>query len=429
MRRKSFLKCLLWLAGLCVVALGYVFYTFHTKRPRLQQFTTSNPTEEDTIIGNSPTIFSTQTITDVPISSQTPTDVPSSSQTPTDAPTSSQTPARESPRRSLLIFGHDRSGTTFISAMFAKDPQIFMVYEPLWITEKWKYYEPDYLCSECELQVVSSIVACNFTRSPVSTKFLSYVSTPWTGALPVNIFKTPNFCNKSDELKGEEDCPELGRDPAFVDDVCFTKFKHSVVKVAPARLPGEKLANLVPQVLLENPDIDIRVLHLARDPRGNINSRINIGWMKDYPNRNLARDARKLCDSIVANLDHADRTLTELQLRHKYKLVLYKQIADDPLGTAKDIYKFAGFDLPSETEKWIVESTTPSAKKLKEALQHPYSTVRNATGNADKWRQDAFYKRNRIIERECKSLLDILGLENVSKPEEAQAVNTYKVHR
>lgn len=139
--------------------------------------------------------------------------------------------------------------------------------------------------------------------------------------------------------------------------------------------------------------------------------------MKDYPNLYLAYTARKLCDTIVANLDHADRTLTELKLKHRYKLVLYKQMADDPLGTAKDIYNFAGFDMPLETEKWIIDSTTPSKNELKKALQEPYSTVRNATGNADKWRQDAFFKRNRVIERECKPLMDKLGLEKVSKPD------------
>ena len=46
---------------------------------------------------------------------------------------------------------------------------------------------------------------------------------------------------------------------------------------------------------------------------------------------------KRLCDSMVANLEHANRRLKELNLTHKYKVVLYKQIADDPLGTAKDI--------------------------------------------------------------------------------------------
>ena len=321
-------------------------------------------------------------------------------------------------RRSLVIVGHDRSGTTFISAMFAKDPQIFLVYEPLWITQKWRLYEArrsDFDCSEYELEVVSSIISCNFSRSSTSTKFLSYVGTPWTGALPVNIFTTKNFC---DNEQSEVNCPALRRNPGFVDRVCKENFKHSVVKVSPVRLPQEELANLVPQVLLENPDVDVRILHLVRDPRGNINSRISIDWVKDYPNPLLGRTARKLCDTIEGNLEHAQGALKNLNLTHRYKMVLYKQIADDPIGTAKEIYKFAGFEMPYEVEEWIIESTRPSEDQLKKALENPYSPVRNATGNADKWRKDEFFHRNRVIEKECKDLMDSLGLEKVPEPEE-----------
>lgn len=331
-----------------------------------------------------------------------------------------QNPSRQASvrRRSLLIFGHDRSGTTFISAMFAKDPQIFLVYEPLWITKKWRINEASFDCFNCELEVVSSIVSCNFSRSPASTKYLSYVNKPWTGALPINIFKTKKFCANIVENahQGEVKCSEISQNPGLVDRVCREQFKHSVVKVSPVRLPQEKLANLVPQVLLENPDIDVRILHLVRDPRGNINSRINIKWVRDYPNRFLGRTARKLCDTIRSNLVHADRALKKLNLANRYKLVLYKQIADDPLGTAKEIYKFAGFEMPMETEKWIVESTKPSKDQLKKALANPYSSVRNASGNADKWRKDEFFARNQVIENQCKVLMDSLGLKKVSEP-------------
>ena len=141
-------------------------------------------------------------------------------------------------RRSLVIFGHDRSGTTFISAMFAKDPRMFLVYEPLWITQEWRLYEAGFNCSKCELEVVSSIVSCNFSRSSASTKFLSYVEYPWTGALPVNIFKTKNVC---DNEKSEVDCPALRKNPGFVDHVCKENFKQSIVKVSPVRLPQEEL--------------------------------------------------------------------------------------------------------------------------------------------------------------------------------------------
>lgn len=319
-------------------------------------------------------------------------------------------------RRSLIIFGHDRSGTTFISAMFAKDPQMFLVYEPLWITQYWKRYQR-LDCLNCELEVVNSIVSCNFSRYSTSRKFLSYVEKPWTGALPVNIFKTPKFCNKSNSMNNELHCPKLRDNPEFVDDVCNTKFKHSVVKVSPVRLPREKIANLVPQVLLENPDVDVRILHLVRDPRGNINSRIDIKWTKDFPNPHLGKTARELCSTISENLEYAKRTLKKFNLDHRYKVVLYKQIADDPLGTARDIYKFAEFAMPLETERWIVETTRPKGDQLKKALKNPYSPVRNATGNADKWRKDEFFERNHVIENECRALMALLGLEKVSEPQ------------
>ena len=258
-----------------------------------------------------------------------------------------------------------------------------------WITQDWKYEHFD--CFNCELKIVSSIVSCNFSQYSASRKFLSYVENPWTEALPINIFKTPKFCNAIKSAHSEVDCPDISKNPRFVDYVCENKFKHSVVKVSPVRLPEEKLANLVPQVLLENPDIDVRVLHLVRDPRGNINSRINIKWVTDYPNPHLAKTAKQLCDTIQANLEHADKTSKKLNLAQRYKLVLYKQIADDPVGTARDIYKFAGFEMPLETEKWIIESMKPSEDQLKKALENPYSPVRNAAENGNKWRKDEFF--------------------------------------
>ncbi|KAJ7348779.1 sulfotransferase 3 [Desmophyllum pertusum] len=56
----------------------------------------------------------------------------------TALPTSTaQSTMQPEQRRSLLIYGADRSGTTFTTKMFAEDPQLMTVYEPLWITSRW----------------------------------------------------------------------------------------------------------------------------------------------------------------------------------------------------------------------------------------------------------------------------------------------------
>ena len=205
----------------------------------------------------------------------------------------------------------------------------------------------------------------------------------------------------------------MRENPSFVDRVCKENFKHSVVKVSPERLPREKLADLVPQVILENPGTEVRVLHLVRDPRGNLNSRINIKWTKDYPHPMLASHARRLCKASFSDLDHVDK----LNLTGQYKRVWYKQIADDPVETARDIYNFAGLQIPPDVEKWIIRSTTPNKRQQKQELNNPYSPVRRAKGNADKWRNQAFFKRNQVIERECRHVMDKLGLKRVRKPD------------
>ena len=322
-------------------------------------------------------------------------------------------------RRSLLIFGQDRSGTTFLSTMFSKDPQMFMVYEPLWITTRIRRMNDRLLnLSRVESGVTGAILGCKFSKSLAAKKFLSFANRPWTGAQPNNVFTSQPFCNKTREqhMYSRLVCRNLSQIPELVDKVCDA-YKHSVVKVSPVRLPHEKMDNLIPQVLTENPDVDIRILHVIRDPRGNINSRIDINWMKDFPSPTLAEDAKQLCDKTYTNLFYVKTTLRRLGLEHRYKLILYQKIADDPIQAMHDVYDFAGFEKSAAVEKWINKTTHPTPEQLKKALIHPYSTVRNATGNADKWKKDEFFERNRIIEQQCEPLMKEFGFEKVRPPQ------------
>ena len=87
-------------------------------------------------------------------------------------------------RKSLLIFGDDRSGTTFVTKMFAADPQMFTVYEPLWVTKKWfsrLQLISDYQQIQYTRDVVNALLSCQFTRSKAGKKFLSHTSSSWVG--------------------------------------------------------------------------------------------------------------------------------------------------------------------------------------------------------------------------------------------------------
>ena len=310
-------------------------------------------------------------------------------------------------RRSLLIFGDDRSGTTFLTRMFSEDPQNFAVYEPLWITHWWKKF-PEVVYGNWEKNVrdvISSLLTCHFPHSAAGTRFLAYTKKKWADGLFHNPFIVPPFCNQD----GAENCPHLSS--KFAEEVCVTKFKHSVVKAALVRVPDRKLSKLIPQILKDNPETEIKVLHVVRDPRGSVNSRINSKWIPDYQSKAFPALVRDTCQGITPNVKFGQSL--EGWIRDRYKLVRYQDIANTPLKTAQELYDFAGFQMPESLKDWIIESTNPSEDKLAKEAKKVFSTIRNSTANVEKWRQQSSIERNRIIQRECSELFDLLELDRL----------------
>ena len=304
-------------------------------------------------------------------------------------------------RRSLLIYGADRSGTTFTTKMFAEDPNIMTVYEPLWITKRWnreKEQRPKW--KRNVINVVNGILSCNFAKSEAGTRFLKHTSRRWSGATVKNPFTSEAFCiNKT--------CRDLSMDPVYADKVCLTKYKHSVTKVGEPRIPDKLISSLLPAVFLENPETDVRVIQLVRDPRGSCNSRVKLTWMPEYTSPRFLGMVREHCSKLVENIKFG-RHLH--QWKEKYLEVNYRDLARKPIDTTKLMYKFAGFEMPDSVLAWVVRNTSPSKVELQKQQRDQYSSVRNSTANVDKWKRESPKERVQIIEQECSEALDLMGL-------------------
>ena len=318
-------------------------------------------------------------------------------------------------RKSLLIFGDDRSGTTFVTKMFAADPQMFTVYEPLWVTKNW--FSQLQLRDQKKIQftrdVVNALLSCQFTRSKAGKQFLSHTSRSWVGGgvFDKNVFRTSPFAKKT--TSGKTTWPNLYQNPEFAEEVCLNKFNHSVVKVGQVRVPTESISIFIPNVFLANPDTDIRIIQIVRDPRGSINSRIRAGWISDFTFTGFPAVVYKMCSKIEANIQFG-RELESAWIKERYLEINYQEITSMPVTTAKKIYKFAGFEMPDSLIDWIVQSTNPDERQLRQAMNNPFSHVRDARKNYLKWRSESPIKRVRIIEQRCKDLLDLLGLDAVA---------------
>ena len=310
-------------------------------------------------------------------------------------------------RRSLLIYGADRSGTTFTAKMFAEDPHIMTVYEPLWITSLWNEDEEQLKkWRRNVVDVVQGILSCKFAESEAGTRYLSYTSRRWKGASFKNPFTSPAFC-----INGT--CKDLSSDPSYADNVCQTKYKYSVVKVSQHRTPNRSIATFIPALFLENPETDIRVIQLVRDPRGSLNSRIKLHWIKDYTSKKpFFHSVRKNCVKLAENIKFG-RNLDKWQNKHLE--VHYRDLAGKPIETTKLMYKFAGFEMPDSVLDWIVQNTSPSKEELSKHQMERYSAVRNSTANVDKWHEESPIERVRIIEEECSEALDLLELKKITR--------------
>ncbi|XP_020611804.1 carbohydrate sulfotransferase 3-like [Orbicella faveolata] len=305
-------------------------------------------------------------------------------------------------RRSLLIYGADRSGTTFTTKMFAADPQLMTVYEPLWITKRWNKEDSSQIKNwkRNVLDLLKGILSCKFAESPAGIKFLSQTTKTWSGAYVNNAFQSSAFCPNGT-------CRDLARNPNYADKVCVTKYKHSVTKIGEPRTPDNLISSFLPMLFTENLDTDIRVIQLIRDPRASMNSRIKLGWMVDFHHWSFLNNVGRVCSNLAKNIKFG-RNLGQWQ--DKYLEVHYRDLAGRPLETTQAMYKFAGFEMPESIRDWVIRNTSPSKEELRKQEKNIFSSVRNSTANIDKWQKESPIGRIRIIEEHCKVALDLLGL-------------------
>ncbi|XP_068727810.1 carbohydrate sulfotransferase 3-like [Montipora capricornis] len=305
-----------------------------------------------------------------------------------------------SQRRGLLIIGQGRSGTSFISKMFSKGLQISEVYEP------FRYHS---LSDGEKLQVIKAFITCQFTGNTLwhsryfppfwFLRHEDYVIKPFEHIACLQFpIAQREYCFNTNELM-----------KTFISK-CYEN-DTTVVKELSDRLPGMSMASLGP--LLNDPTVkaDIRLLHVVRDPRASINSRIKLRWFPDYEDPSFKQKVQVYCDLIFKNIEFG-RALSG-SLQDKYKVIFYRDIATRPLEIAQEIFNFAQVKISNETLQWVIDMTKPiDSEAIRTALRDPFSVLRNSVVTIDKWKDESPTERIRVIEQACQPLLEVM--ENLS---------------
>ncbi|XP_072013623.1 carbohydrate sulfotransferase 1-like [Amphiura filiformis] len=309
--------------------------------------------------------------------------------------TNSTVPPHEKPLR-VIIVTQMRSGSSFTGELFNRNDDFFYLFEPLSDLAP-KFFEnrtTEHAYTYIE-RPLSDFVQCNFRD-------------PWWS---INGFNSKRQCTFSTQIQTSPLChfnKAMGYLPLFekmnhnhiLENLCNNK-QYAAMKVV--RL--EHINYL--ENILKNVSMNVKIIHLVRDPRGAFNSRNEMCHRVPFVKYclNMSYTCERLEQNTNIWLD------TPMWLQNKYILIRYEDLAMEPLLYAEKIYKFLNLQLPNSVRDWITENT-----KSDRDLRWWWHT-RNSRRVATRWRNELKLSTVLEIQSQCKLVMERLGYKTVETEE------------
>ena len=306
-----------------------------------------------------------------------------------------------------VIFTRYRSGSSFVGDLFSHHDDVYYIFEPFIITKQLSNMTYADISANSERDL-DRIFACDFRR--LFSKYRMYPPANRTlfKALWRRVFCTVDGHANPGYVMTNIDpvCTRLNyQTPMVTRDLCKLH-RHIVVKTICLRN-----MSVISHLLRKQ----IKVIHLIRDPRGQLGSMISLKISKahgavnisDFTLEWLQVQAARICRDLDNTLSQARELFTRMPfLRSNYILMRYEDIALSPLRETKDMYEFLGLEMTEKVVAWIKMSTT-------ESVHGVYSTQRNSRQAATSWRRKLPLAFVKVIQENCSDVLRLLGYNNI----------------
>ncbi|XP_068216444.1 carbohydrate sulfotransferase 1-like isoform X2 [Palaemon carinicauda] len=173
--------------------------------------------------------------------------------------------------------------------------------------------------------------------------------------------------------------------------------------------------------LLEDKSLDLKVIHLVRDPRGSFTSMNKLDW---------GVAAQNMCTGLKSDLEA--RKEMEQRYPDKYHFIKYEDICLDPFGKTQELFRFLNGnatktvtgnknsypskktktrrphsypDIPLRVFDYLQSHTKINLFSVKSA----YGTQRDTSSHYQKWRYKIDQKILSEIELHCRDVIEMLG--------------------
>ena len=284
-------------------------------------------------------------------------------------------------RTRTLIYTMFRSGSSFTGEIFSHHPDVFYMFEPMQLYAHGSK-DRDYYISKHGIPLLQHALRCNVAPLLHDVESYSKQGTPIiAGELGMTTFCRDNSMN----ISYGKTCDPCN---ATSTQQRCQRHNHVVAKTIVLRnIPAL-------QTLLED---GVKVIHLVRDPRGQILS------IHHLTNESISSIVKWVCPAIRKDLYDAFKMYSlSKEFRESVWLVRYEDLAYHTTSWSRKLLAFSGVGLHGDISGWLKLATTTSDTR-------PMSTTRISTQTPEAWRKTILFDDLKFIQAKCGDTLDMLG--------------------
>ncbi|XP_026220944.1 carbohydrate sulfotransferase 6-like isoform X2 [Anabas testudineus] len=328
----------------------------------------------------------------------------------------------------VLLLSSWRSGSSFLGQVFSQHPSVFYLMEPAWHVWTKLQKTGEGALRMAVRDLLQSVFQCDFSvmeaylpeQHSVSSLFMwshsrALCSPPACPLTPRTQFSNQTRCHKACD----------GTSLQGVEEACGT-YSHVVLK----EVRFFELESLYP--LLQDQNLDLRIIHLVRDPRAVMRSREESAGMLAMDSaivleqRNVP--AGEVQYQVLQEICRSHMRINEKAilkpppfLNGRYKMVRYEDMARDPLGEIFSMYEFVGLEMTRQMEEWIYKVTHGKGKGSPNDAFKIIS--RNAVEVSQAWRTMLPYIKVKRIQEVCKGAMSLLGYKMINSEKEQKRLD------
>ncbi|XP_037787074.1 carbohydrate sulfotransferase 4-like [Penaeus monodon] len=281
--------------------------------------------------------------------------------------------------RRVIILSTWRSGSSFLGDLLKSYPGTYFSFEPLHHLLKNLHLQEGPLV-DVVLNLLKSIMTCDLSQQE---EYVSYMRN--NSFLMNHNTRVWNSCSRNRAL-------------------CFDKeYLSAVCKYMPVNVMKTVRMGLAPVIsLLQDPSLDLRVVHLVRDPRGSLHSRMQLTWCHSQ----ACSDPGTVCGDLMTDLKLSE--WVKERFPDKYLLVRYEDLGLQAEETARRIFKFLHLTYHKSVASFVRDHTSINRKTKKKP--NTYSTYRDSKSTTFAWRGALNYTTLEEIQNVCREPLSYLRL-------------------